>query len=759
MTAELKPDRPKDFIREIIDSDLAAGRHQEVVTRFPPEPNGYLHIGHAKSICLNFGIAKDYGGACHLRFDDTNPSTEDIEYVEAIERDVRWLGFDWQDKLFYASDYYERLYSFAEELVAKGRAYVCDLDETQISEYRGTLTEPGKPSPFRERSPGENLELLRRMRGGEFPDGSRVLRAKIDMASPNMKLRDPLLYRIKHAHHYRTGDSWCLYPLYDFAHPLSDAIEGITHSICTLEFENNRDIYDWLMENLDVPARPHQYEFARLNLTYTVMSKRKLLQLVEQKHVSGWDDPRMPTIAGLRRRGITPEAMRAFATRVGVAKNNSTAEIALFEHTVRDDLNTISPRALCVLRPLKVVIENYPEAQVEELDAPLWPHDVPNEGSRKLAFSRELYLDRNDFSEAPPKDFFRLSPGKEVRLRHAYVIRCERVVKDAAGEITELRCSYDPTTRGGDSGARKVKGTIHWVSAAHAVDVEVRVYDRLFSSEFPGAQSGDPLTDLNPESLLVLQDCKAEAWLGAAKAGERFQFEREGFYFVDPVDAKPGAPVFNRIVALKDTWAKLSAKTESPSPARALKPAAKAAPSPVAQAELSPSAKALFDEHGLSPEDARALADSAPLSGWFEAALGVHKNARAVASWIVNELPADVRTGGTLGFGGRELGELVAMIDDGTLSGAMAKKVLAEMLETGRAPRAIVEQRGLKQIADPGAIEPIVDQILAENADAVARYRSGNKNVLGALTGMILRESKGQANPKLVNELLTKKLA
>ncbi len=747
-------DRPKDFIRDIIDADLASGRHQRVVTRFPPEPNGYLHIGHAKSICLNFGIARDYGGACHLRFDDTNPSTESVEYAEAIKADVRWLGFDWGDQLFYASDYYARLYQLGESLIEKGLAYVCDLDETQISEYRGTITEPGRPSPFRDRSVAENLDLFRRMRAREFADGSRVLRAKIDMASPNMKLRDPLLYRIKHVHHYRTGDTWCIYPLYDFAHPLSDAIEGITHSICTLEFENNRDIYDWLVDHLELPARPRQYEFARLNLTYTVMSKRKLLELVEGGKVDGWDDPRMPTLAGLRRRGVTAEALRAFATRVGVAKNNSTAELALFEHTLRDDLNEQSPRVMCVIDPVKVVIENYPEGQVEQLDAAYWPHDVPKEGSRKLPFSRELWIDRADFSENPPKDFFRLAPGREVRLRHAYVIRCERVIKDAAGAVTEIVCSYDAATQGGDSGGRKIKGTLHWVSAAQAVDVEVRLYDRLFKAEFPGAEDGDPLADLNPSSLTVRRGSKAEPTLGSAAAGDRFQFEREGFFFVDPVSSKPGAPVFNRTVSLKDTWAKVQQKAE-PKAERAEKTKGATA---TAREAISPAAQALVDSHGLSPEDARVLAEPGPLRTLFDAALGSNANARGLAAWIVNELPSEIRGGAALPFGAAEIAELVTLIDDGTLSGSMGKKVLADMLRGGGSPKAIADKQGLKQIADPAALAPVVDAVLAANADTVARYRAGNKNVLGALTGMVIKETRGRANPKLVNQLLLDRL-
>ena len=510
-------DAPSNFIRDIVADDLAAGKHGgRVATRFPPEPNGYLHIGHAKSICLNFGLAEEFGGQCHLRFDDSNPTGESVEFVEAIQRDVRWLGFDWGENLFFASDYFERLYAFAVELIEAGKAYVCSLNEEQIRDYRGTVTEPGRPSPYRDRSVEENLDLFRRMRAGEFPDGAHVLRAKIDMAAANMKMRDPLLYRIRHVPHYRTGDRWCIYPLYDFIHPLSDALEDITHSICTLEFENNRELYDWVVGSVKTPGRPRQYEFARLNLSYTVLSKRKLIQLVNERHVSGWDDPRMPTLAGLRRRGYTPEAIREFCDRIGVAKNNSTVDVALLEHTLREDLNQRSPRHLAVLRPLRVLIDNYPEGQVEELEAPLWPHDVPKQGSRKLPFSRELYIEQDDFLLEPPKGYHRLSPGAEVRLRYAYVIRCDDVVRDAAGNVVELRCSYDPETRGGDAAGKKVKGTIHWVSAPHSVEAEVRLYDRLFKSEFPGSES-DFLDDINPGSLVALRAGRAGAREGSGR--------------------------------------------------------------------------------------------------------------------------------------------------------------------------------------------------------------------------------------------------
>jgi glutaminyl-tRNA synthetase len=552
-----------DFIREIIVDDQRTGKHHgKVHTRFPPEPNGYLHIGHAKSICLNFGVAQEFAGRCNLRFDDTNPTKEDVEYVEAIEEDVRWLGFEWAG-IFFASDYFETLYGCAEQLVRDGRAYVDSLSADEIRAYRGTLTEPGRNSPHRTRSVEENLDLFRRMRAGEFPDGAHVLRAKIDMASPNVNMRDPTLYRIRHAHHHRTGDAWCIYPTYDYAHPISDALEGITHSLCTLEFEDHRPLYDWVVDSLKgyarFPSRPQQIEFARLNLNYTIMSKRKLLALVEQGHVAGWDDPRMPTIAGIRRRGYTPEAIRDFCNRIGVAKKENVIDVALLEHTVREDLNRRTPRALAVLRPIKVIIDNYPEGKTEEVEAINNPED-PSAGSRRIPFSRELYIDEDDFREDPPKKFFRLSPGVEVRLRYAYILKCERVVKDAAGAIVELRCTIDAESLNGATAQRRVKGTIHWVSAAHARTAEVRLYDRLFNSEEPGEDGRDPLSDLNPRSLEVLTGAKIEPSLASAPVGARFQFERNGYFSVDP-DSRDGRPVFNRTVTLKDTWAKIEKRS------------------------------------------------------------------------------------------------------------------------------------------------------------------------------------------------------
>ncbi|MCI0470781.1 MAG: glutamine--tRNA ligase/YqeY domain fusion protein [Candidatus Aminicenantes bacterium] len=554
-----------NFIRDIIDEDLKSEKFAaRVHTRFPPEPNGYLHIGHAKSICLNFGIAADYHGLCNLRFDDTNPSKEDVEYVESIKEDVRWLGFDWQDRLFYASDYYEQLYGYAVQLIKTGKAYVCSLDAEKIKEYRGTLTEPGKESPYRNRSVEENLDLFERMKAGEFADGAHVLRAKIDMASPNLNMRDPVIYRILKAAHHRTGDKWCIYPMYDFAHGLCDSIEGITHSICTLEFEDHRPLYDWFLDRLEV-YHPQQIEFARLNLNYTVMSKRKLKELVDRGLVSGWNDPRMPTISGLRRRGYTAAAIRDFAERIGVAKKESTVDIGLLEYCLREDLNKNAPRVMAVLHPLKIVITNYPENQVEELDAENNPEN-PSAGSRKIPFSRVIYIEQEDFRENPPARFYRLSPGREIRLKHAYYIKCEKVIKDEkTGEISEIHCSFDPATRGGWSqDGRKVKGTSHWVSAAHAVKAEVRLYDHLFDRENPEEEKegADFKTFINPHSLEILRDCLVEPGLADVQPGTHYQFLRQGYFCVDP-DSSPGKPVFNRTVSLRDTWAKIEQKTLS----------------------------------------------------------------------------------------------------------------------------------------------------------------------------------------------------
>jgi len=594
-----KPDStpPPNFIRNIIDEDLKTNKYGgRVHTRFPPEPNGYLHIGHAKSLCLNFGLAADYGGPCNLRYDDTNPSKEELEYVESIKEDVRWLGFDWEDREFYASDYFEQLYEYAIQLIKAGKAYVDDLSADEIREYRGTLTKPGKESPYRNRTVEENLELFERMHAGEFEDGSRVLRAKIDMASPNLNMRDPVMYRILHAEHHRSGNKWCIYPTYDFTHGQSDSIEEITHSICTLEFEDHRPLYDWFLDELNI-YHPQQIEFARLNLSYTVMSKRMLLELVEQGYVTGWDDPRMPTISGFRRRGYTPESIRDFCERIGVAKRGSMVDIALLEHCVREDLNRRAPRVMAVLRPLRVVIDNYPEDQVEELDALNSPED-PSMGTRKVPFSRVLYIEREDFREDPPKKFYGLAPGREVRLRYAYFVKCVGVIKDEqTGEVVELHCTYDPETRGGDSpDGRKVKATLHWVSASHALEAEVRLYDHLFVKPDPTDNKDDSgfKTHLNPNSLETLTSCRVEPSLAGAAPGSRYQFERLGYFCVDSVDSSQGALVFNRTVTLRDTWAKIekaqakgATVTEAPGQAKPPHPR-KGAPATGRPEELEP---------------------------------------------------------------------------------------------------------------------------------------------------------------------------
>jgi glutaminyl-tRNA synthetase len=546
-----------NFIRQIIEEDLASGKHERIATRFPPEPNGYLHIGHAKSVVLNFGIARDYQGICNLRFDDTNPHKENVEYVQAIKEDVRWLGYEWADRLYFASDYFEKLYALAVELIEKGLAYVCELDADQMRAYRGTLTQPGRQSPYRDRPVAENLDLFTRMRAGEFPDGALTLRAKIDMASPNLNMRDPVLYRIRHGVvHHQTGSEWCLYPMYDYTHPISDALEGITHSLCTLEFEDHRPLYDWVVESVSVPCRPRQIEFSRLNLEYTVMSKRRLTQLVDEGYVEGWDDPRMPSIAGLRRRGYTPSAIREFCERIGVSRSDNLVEMAMLESAIREDLDRNAPRAMAVLRPLKLVIESYPEGMTEEITAPNHPKDE-SMGTRVIPFARELYIDRGDFMEEPVKGFKRLIAGGEVRLRNAYVIRCERVIKDEAGNVVELRCTHDPETLGRQPVGRKVKGVIHWVCADHAIRAEVRLYDRLFAVPEPGAGGRDFIADLNPDSLRTLAHCFLEPSLAAAAPGDRFQFEREGYFVVDK-DSRPEKPLFNRTVPLRDTWERLS---------------------------------------------------------------------------------------------------------------------------------------------------------------------------------------------------------
>jgi glutaminyl-tRNA synthetase len=779
------PGRGKDFIRAIVDEDIRSGLHGgKVVTRFPPEPNGYLHIGHAKSIALNFGIAAETGGRCHLRFDDTNPETEDQIYVDSIIDTVRWLGYDWGEHLYFAADYFEDMYAYAEFLIGAGKAYVDSASEEEVRELRGTVTEPGRPTPDRSLSPEASLALFRRMRAGELPDGSHVLRAKIDLSSPNMLLRDPILYRIRHASHYRTGDAWCIYPLYDFAHAIEDAIEGVTHSLCTLEFENNRPLYDWVVDGWQdfersrgrQPSRPRQYEFARGNLDYTVMSKRKLLELVKGGHVNGWDDPRMPTLAGLRRRGVTPEAIRSFWERVGVAKVNSRVDIGKLEYAIRDDLNQRAPRVLCVLDPLRVVLTNFPEERTEWLDAPFYPHDVPLEGSRELPFSRELYIDRSDFEENPPKGYFRLVPGGEVRLRYGYVIRCEEVIKDADGSITELRCTYDPETRGGTTPeGRTVKGTIHWVSAPHSVPCEVRLYDRLFRVPDPDQRDGDFKDHLNPDSLVVAKHARIEPGVREDAPGIRYQFERVGYFFSDPIESSADSLVFNRTVTLRDTWGAAKARGGKEPEKRAPRakpkrtsgaaesgaPRSHAAAPPAQRSEQLEARRVRYaGELGIAAEEAEILTRDLATAELFEAALAPGAPARAVANWVIHELPRELagRTIDNLAFSGRELGELVALVSEGTISSSAARDVLSIMAETGESPEVIVEARGLRQVSDPAALAPLVERVISANGKKIDEYRAGKVGLLGFFVGQVMRETGGRANPELVKQMLEDRL-
>ena len=778
--AENDAERRSNFIRDIIDADLEAETHGgRVATRFPPEPNGYLHIGHAKAICLNFGLAQDYQGICNLRFDDTNPVKEDQEYVDSIAADVKWLGFDWPGEPKFASDYFQQMYDYAVSLIERGLAYVDSLDVETLREYRGRYDEPGKDSPYRTRSVEENLELFARMRAGDFVDGEHVLRAKIDMAHPNMIMRDPPLYRIKHAHHHRTGDAWCIYPMYDFAHCLEDAIENITHSICTLEFESNREFYDWVLDNGPTPSRPRQYEFARLGLDYTVMSKRKILQLVENDHVAGWDDPRMPTIAGLRRRGIRPEAIRSFCDLIGVSKHNSTVDIGKLEFCIRDDLNHEAPRAMAVLEPLKVVLTNYPEGQTDTLTANDWPHDVPKEGTREVAFSRELYVERSDFAMEPQKGWYRLTPGAEVRLRYAYVIRCEEVITDpVTGEVTELRCSYDPATRGGTTpDGRRVRGTIHWVCAATSETAEVRLYDRLFNVPAPDSDPEvDFKTHLNPSSLVILSDARVEPSLAAAKPGERYQFERNGYFFVDPESSTPGAPVFNRIITLKDAWARQTATesvaSESPAPRPRKRREGGARTEAATRIDVrqvardqNPALAARYelykDQIGLTHEQADLLSSELPLAQFYDAACAdANADAKSVASWVINELlrEAKDRVLSELPFTAAQFGALVNLVDDDTISRTAGKSVLEVMVTRGGDPGDLIAELGLTQVSDRDALIAAVDRVLESSTDELERYRGGEKRLLGFFMGRVMQETGGKANPQMVRELLGERL-
>jgi glutaminyl-tRNA synthetase len=769
-----------DFIRQIVAADVESGRYGgEVVTRFPPEPNGYLHVGHAKSLCLNFGIAEEFGGRCHLRYDDTNPEGETEEFVRAIQEDIRWLGFDWGEHLYHASDYFERMYAFAERLIEKGLAYVDSQSGDEIRAGRGTVTAPGVPGPYRDRAPEENLDLFRRMRVGEFEDGAHVLRAKIDLASKNMLMRDPVLYRIRHAHHFRQGDDWCVYPLYDYAHCLEDAIEGVTHSLCTLEFENNRELYDWVLDNVGFEEpRSHQYEFARLELEHAVLSKRKIIPLVEAGVVSGWDDPRLSTIRGLRRRGIPPEAIRSFCDMIGVAKTNSLVDIGKLEFAIRDVLNTSAPRVMAVLDPLEVVITNYPEGASELLEAPYYPHDVPKEGTREVPFSRVLYIERADFAKEPPKGFRRLVPGGEVRLRYGYVIRCDEVVEDDDGRLVRLLCSYDPETRGGDTpDGRKVKGTVQWVSAADALDAEVRLYDRLFLDAEVGDPDGasDIIRSVNPESLVVVRGAKIEPSVATDPPDLRYQFERIGYFWRDPVDGVGDALVFNRIVTLKDGWARKAAtgpKTGAAEPRPASPPASGPAPGEkpqVSQArraaraedpELAARYERYTSELGISAEHADLLTATRETGVFFERALTEHGDAPAVAAWMVTDLRGllDGRRLEELPFGGEELGRLVRLVDEGAVSRRAAKDVLARMAADGGVPEDIVRELGLAKVSDAGALGEIVEGVLAEWPDKVEAYRAGKRNLLGLFVGEVMKASGGAADPKAAKTMIQERL-
>ncbi len=744
----------KNFLKSQVQEDLEANKYQKIITRFPPEPNGFPHIGHAKSIFINFGIARDFNGYCNLRMDDTNPSKEDTKYVEALKDAVEWLGYEWYGDVRFTSDYFPKLYEYAIELIKMGKAYVDSLTEDEIREYRGSVTEPGKRSKYAERSVEENLDLFERMKKGEFVEGEHVLRAKIDMSAANMKMRDPLLYRIKNAHHFRTGDEWAIYPMYDFAHCLSDYIEGVTHSICTLEFENNRDIYDWVLDTLKLePPRPYQHEFARLNINYTVMSKRKLLELVEGGYVNGWDDPRLPTIAGYRRKGYTPESILTFCDQIGVAKSNSVVDVSQLEFCIRDDLNTKVPRVLCVLDPLKVTIVNY-EGE-EEIDAPYYPHDVPKEGSRKLPFSREIYIDRADFEENPPKGYYRLTPTQPVRLRHGYIIECKEVLKDAAGNIVEIKAEYYPNSKSGeDTSGIKVKSAIQWVSALSAKEVEVRVYDRLFACEAPQG-----VEDINPNSLVV-KKALIEPAVITQKPDVRFQFEREGYFYADPIDYTDETPVFNKIVSLKDSWGKKKRNSREKTKQQEKKVQIDGEVTP-----MTPEQEKLFERYTkelqLNTEVANTLARDSFLASFYEEALNELNSAVNLANIITNEVAREIKAQNSteLHFTPKQIAQLIAMVDEELISNKIAKQVFEEMAKTGADPKQIVEDKGLIQISDPAQIKPIIDEVIAANPQNVEKFKGGNKKLLGFFVGQVLKATGGKANPKMVNELVAQKLA
>ena len=748
----------KDFLRTIVEEDLKAGKYKEVITRFPPEPNGFPHIGHAKSICINFGIAKDYNGHCNLRMDDTNPTKEDTKYVEALKDAVQWLGFNWGENVYFTSDYFSKIYDYAVKLIKMNKAYVDSLTEEEIREYRGTVTQAGKRSIYAQRTVEENLDLLERMKNGEFKDGEHVLRAKIDMSAANMKMRDPLLYRIRHAHHFRTGDDWCIYPMYDFAHCLSDYIEGVSHSICTLEFENNRDIYDWLLDTLELKLpRPYQHEFARLGINYTVMSKRKLLDLVNGEYVNGWDDPRMPTIAGYKRRGYTKESILNFCDQIGIAKANSMVDVAQLEFCIRDDLNQKVPRVLCVMDPLKVTIENYEGS--EEIDAPYYPHDVPKDGSRKLPFSKDIYIERDDFMENPPKGYFRLTPEQPVRLRHGYIIACKEVIKNLDGKIIEIKAEYYPESKSGsDTSGIKVNSAIQWVSAKEAKTVELRVYDRLFKNEAP-----EGLEDLNPDSLKIIKNALVEPAVITDKIDERFQFERQGYFYADPIDYTNEKPVFNKIVGLKDSWAKKT-KIVEPEVKNTQKVQTQKVQVVGSMEPMNEDQKAAFEKYtntlGLNSEVANILARDEHLSHFYEEAQTLINSPITLANIVVNEVARELKQMelSQVKFTPSQIAELVKMIDDETISSKIAKDVFEEMVKSGINPTQIVKDKGLVQISDPSEISPIIDEIIANNPDNVAKFKAGNTKLLGFFVGQVLKSTGGKANPQVVNELVALKL-
>ncbi len=738
----------KDFLRRVVEKDLDNNKYKKIVTRFPPEPNGFPHIGHAKSIALNFGIAKDFNGLCNLRMDDTNPTTEDTAYVEALKDAVNWLGFNYNGDVRYTSDYFDKLYELAIKLVKMGKAYVDSLNEEQIREYRGTVKEAGKRSEYANRSVEENLDLLERMKNCEFKDGEHILRAKIDMSSPNMKMRDPLLYRIRHQHHFRAGNKWAIYPMYDFAHCLSDYIEGVTHSFCTLEFENNRELYDWVLDTLELePPRPYQYEFARLNINYTVMSKRKLLELVEGNYVNGWDDPRLPTIAGLRRRGYTPESILNFCESIGVAKANSVVDVAQLEFAIRDDLNKKAPRVMCVVNPLKVVIENYEGC--EEIEASYYPADVEKSGSRKLPFAKEIYIDRNDFSQNPPKGYFRLTPNQPVRLKFAYIIECTDVITNSSGEVVELRAKYYKESKSGsDTSGIKVKSAIQWVEASSAKEVELRIYDRLFKNESPAG-----VEDLNPNSLEVINSALIEPAV-IQSADVRFQFEREGYFYKEPQDYTKDKPVFNKIVSLKDSWGKkkkVSTKAE---------PKAKKTQIDGEVVPLTKEQEELFgkytNKYKLSSEVANTLVRDSKLDNFFKEALTSQEIAVVVANLVTNEVARELKKSDIkdLKYTPKDIATLAKLIDNETISTKIAKDIYKIMSQSGQCPQEIVKEEGLEQMNNPESIKTIIKIVIEENQENYQKYKSGNQKLFGFFVGQVLKKSGGTANPKLTNELL-----